>query len=274
MCFMLLLFLLFLVMALLLGFHSTDKQAQTVSAANRPQDDGADAWTGDLPDNTPSENTPKPKPRPTDAPEPVPDESQISPTESPTLATTAAASPRSPTRQPALPSPEYGYFPSSWPVMSSPPPTIVPTIVTTNMPTGKPSSETQIPTNRASTSSPSGQPSICQSSLTVNKSCYVEDEDVIVINFVNCSPQEGDWVGIWRSREDPNNLSEDFVEWAWSCGTKDCRRSPASKRMTIDAYGLGFDSFQAFLVHDTPDGTPYLVEAMSEQFVVTSFCPD
>ena len=97
---------------------------------------------------------------------------------------------------------------------------------------------------------------------------------MIVINFVNCSPLEGDWVGIWRTREDPNNLSQDFLAWAFSCGTQSCQRSPVSRRIALEAYGLGFDSFRAFLVHDTFNDTPYVVEALSEPFVVTDFCRD
>ena len=93
-----------------------------------------------------------------------------------------------------------------------------------------------------------------------------------MMTFVNCSPMENDWVGIWRTREDPTNLSDDFLEWAFSCGTQSCNRSPVSKRIALEAYDLDFDSFRAFLVHDRGNGTPYVVEAMSEPFVVTTFC--
>ncbi len=112
----------------------------------------------------------------------------------------------------------------------------------------------------------------CQSSITVDKACYVEDEDLIFINFIDCTPKNEDWVGIWKDGEDITNLSEDYYAWAMSCGTKSCHGAPVSMRIAFESYGLGLDTFRAFLIHDTPDGTPYIVEAMSESFVVTDNC--
>jgi hypothetical protein len=153
-------------------------------------------------------------------------------------------------------------------------PTRNPTPSPVVQPTAKPviltSSPTQLPFK--DTRNPTPAPTPCQSSLTVDKSCYVEDQDVIVIEFLNCDPQDDDWVGIWLASEDPENLSDRFYTWAWSCGTQSCLGAPSTMRMAFEAYGLGFDSFRAFLVHEAPDDDPYFSHAMSAPFTVTDDC--
>jgi len=252
-CFLTLLFLFVIVFALLISVLLSSNQEQVFSAANRPlnyteMDDSL--WIGDLPENKPFEEPLNLKTRPTRAP--VVDSSTL------------------PNSHQALT--HETLLPEISPSTPSPPPKV--DLADRLAPTEVREVSTSNPTEMVDESSASTNepPSTCQSSLTSDKLCYIEDEDVIVVDFINCRPRSVDWVGIWRDAEDPSNLSQDFYAWTRSCGSKSCRGAPTSMQLAFEASGLGLDTFRAFLVHNTTDGTPYIVKAMSEPFVVTRDC--
>jgi hypothetical protein len=263
------------VIGFLTGLVLADQTTETGAAAkNRSVDahnDGYD-WIGDEPpENKPFENPGVPPP-----------------TRRPTLVPTLA-SPVAPLPQTGAPSKSPSPL-TKRPVLDTVPPDLplpTRTPVEVAMPTRNPTAspvERETPT-RNPTASPVAKPTVkpvvsnptrgptpCQSSLTVDKSCYVESQDVIVVEFINCDPQDDDWVGIWLASEDPENLSGNFYTWAWSCGTQSCLGAPKTMRIAFEAQGLGFESFRSFLVHETPDNDPYFSHAMSEPFTVTSDC--
>lgn len=243
-CFLTLLFLFIFVFSFLIGLLVSEKSEPVLSSADIPlATAGEDTyqWIGDLPENKPSEKPPHLKPRPTNVPLPVPHDS-------------------------------YSNSPSSHPLSRN-----LNIEGFQRMPTPstwlEPSKSNMMTNDHGSASSSSIQrPITCPSLITVDKKCYVEEEDVILITFVNCNPKINAWVGIWRSDIDVTNLSESIFASAWFCGTT-CQNNPFSNFLAFEAHRLGVGGFyRAFLVHETPNGTPYVVEAKSEPFLVTNEC--
>lgn len=275
--------LMFLATTTVIGFltglimenKTTEPGAVTESRPADAQNDGY-GWIGDDPENRPFDNPGDPPPpgRPATTPTPtfpaMPPPSQTSaPTKSPSpltkrpvLDTVPPDLPR-PTRPPTTAAEVPTRGPAAGPVETTKP---------TRAPVARPTAKPVVITTSSPTRSPAQVSSPCQSSLTVDKACYVESQDLIIVDFINCDPQDDDWVGIWLASEDPEDLSESFYTWAWSCGTQSCLGAPTTMRMAFKANGLGFNNFRAFLVHESPEDEPYFSHAMSEPFTVAGYC--
>jgi hypothetical protein len=122
----------------------------------------------------------------------------------------------------------------------------------------------------------------CISTITVTQDCYFRTENVIVINFVNCDPSNSDWIGIYADGtavEDANSvewLSDDYIDWAFSCGEQDCNDSPSTYSFAFSTNGnsaYDFLSLRAYLISYTTDTRPpYEVIAKTEPFIPTQVC--
>lgn len=255
--------------------------------------ENSNEWIGDLPEDYPTEKSI----------EPVPAHSTASPTRASTVAavtvtSTPSVAPFAQTKRPVLDT-----VPPDMPSPTQPPRQPSPSVVaigvpqtaqptkqpTRQIPTASPTEQRPAPTPRPTDQSVQASPQTtqrpstapvssndapmqCRSSLTVDKNCYVEESDEIVIELVNCDPQNDDWVGIWLNSEDPENLSDNFLTWAWSCGSRSCLGAPSTMRMAFEAKGLGSRRLRAFLVHEQPKDAPYSSQTMSEAFAVTDRC--
>ena len=123
----------------------------------------------------------------------------------------------------------------------------------------------------------------CISTITVTQKCYFRTENVIVVNFVNCDPSNGDWIGIYAdgtSVEDANTasewLSDDYIDWAFTCGGQDCNDSPSTYSFAFSTNGnsaYDFSSLRAYVISYTTDTRPpYEVIAKTEPFIPTQVC--
>jgi hypothetical protein len=181
-----------------------------------------------------------------------------------------------PTRVPTpAPSPSPTKAPVSRPPTQSP--TLASIPVTTPWPTTNPTTRPPIP---FPTSSPTGTnpstaaPTGCQNRISVGQFCHVEGDDVIVVEFVVCNPQEKDWVGVYleEDAEDPSALGKDYVAWSYTCGPGRCTDPTRENRFGFDTRNIGRSRFRAFLVPGSEEDDPYASMAMSASFLVDRDC--
>jgi hypothetical protein len=145
-------------------------------------------------------------------------------------------------------------------------PTSMPTIAPTRQPVLTPEP----------TPEPSPEPTQCESILEVEDDCLVQGEEIRV-GFVNCGARDDDWIGIYPSWVDPDNLGLSPVLWLWTCGSQGCRGvvEKGSVVLTEEHVGEGSngqwpldrDDYRAFLIRRNPGG-PYGARARSEEFEV------
>eukprot|EP00934_Nitzschia_sp_Nitz4_P002308 Nitzschia sp. Nitz4//scaffold396_size11502//2135//2770//NITZ4_009036-RA/size11502-exonerate_protein2genome-gene-0.0-mRNA-1//-1//CDS//3329550268//2308//frame0 len=207
--------------------------------------------------------TPWPSPPPTSNPTHHP--TTQTPTRNPTINPT-----RAPTLQPTQ-------LPTRHPTASL---TGAPTKQPTHSPTGRPTdSPTRRPTasltwepTRQPTPAPTLFPTGCQSALTVDRTCYVERDDIIIVSFFNCNPRAGDWVGMWPASENPETLGSNFVTWTLSCGTKTCSEAMESMVLGFRAKGIGTGTFRVHLIDQTSSGAPFSADASSASFEISNSC--
>jgi hypothetical protein len=98
----------------------------------------------------------------------------------------------------------------------------------------------------------------------------------IVINFVNCNPENDDWIGVYPDWTDTQDLGYAQL-WAWSCGDQDCRGKTTSGTITfngrfvgepnLDAWPLDQDDYKVYLIRRNPGG-PYSGYVESDKFKV------
>jgi len=69
----------------------------------------------------------------------------------------------------------------------------------------------------------------CPTTLSVNKTCFVQNNDTLEVEFQNCEATEGDWIGLYKDGYvNKNPLSslvspEDGVKvWTRPCGDLEC----------------------------------------------------
>jgi hypothetical protein len=114
------------------------------------------------------------------------------------------------------------------------PQTEPPDVIETDAPTASSTdSDTDLATEDSdfSTISPTtlpGSGSFCQVSVSTDRSCY-EDGDDIVISFQNCDSTELDWIGIYPIFADVSQLGEPLA-WVWACGDQFCNEAADSGR--------------------------------------------
>ena len=57
--------------------------------------------------------------------------------------------------------------------------------------------------------------------IHTDKDCYVYDEPIVVY-FEQCEPEDYDWVAVYYSNENDNNLGHNDRLWVYACGTQTC----------------------------------------------------
>ena len=283
-CFILLFLSTLAVTGFLLGLFLVDKTTRTAAIAQSTTDsDDRYDWVGDRPENTPPAAMPQaapafPETAPSQPPVPLTNRPTDDPVADPPRPTTPPVSRAeipiySPTPSPGETATNYARNATAHPDETTTPtrnPEASPVAEVTEMPVFITSRPTRLPTQETRT--PTDEPSTCESILVVDNFCYVDDEDNILVDFINCDPQDDDWVGIWLASEDPDNLSGNSYAWAWSCGSQNCDGAPTTNRIAFETSRLGFETFRAFLVNETPQNQSYVSHAMSEPFTVQRNC--
>ena len=297
-----------LCVAVIAMFAAGDKGEQNLEQSNAPPSDFQDIWEGDGSDNQltghrltsepiPAANRPVSTQYPTASPilqpSKQPARSAASNQETRFPSTSADSAPdttlfpvSSPTRAPAKPIPIA--------VAPMRPPQLRPTKPGTLHPTTPPTaSQTRSPTHAPivlaviplapppvpATAAPSAVPQLspsdsptCRDIIAVNEECVLGWRDDINVDFGNCDPKDDDWIGIWSDDENPDDLSENYVDWVWSCGTQSCIGSPNANRVVFEKNRLPLGNFRAFLVHEPKSEAPYSSHVMSQSFAVTNYC--
>lgn len=116
--------------------------------------------------------------------------------------------------------------------------------------------------------------------IYTDENCYVRGESIDVM-FSQCNPLEDDWVGVYYSDADDNNLGDNYRLWVWACGNQVCRGKVYVGSITFDAgYPVesGTDSwplnagrtYQVHLIRRNQGG-PYSSYAMSNEFRVVPY---
>lgn len=106
-------------------------------------------------------------------------------------------------------------------------------------------------------------------------------ETVLVISFENCSPQPDDWIGVYPDGaefQQPGSpteyLRDDWIDWVWTCGDRDCMGNPASTTfaLPVDPNDPKYNmlNLRAYLVRSAAGPTTVL--AKSEPFQVIDPC--
>ncbi len=105
---------------------------------------------------------------------------------------------------------------------------------------------------------------LATSSISVDKSCYVRSEN-IEISFEDAQFQSGDWIGIFRSTDNNNNLSS-FLAWAWTCGSQSCTAATKSGNFALSNSLTSGLSYKAVLMRN--GNGPFIALAVSSPFTV------
>lgn len=86
---------------------------------------------------------------------------------------------------------------------------------------------------------------VCENKVEVIKSCYESGNDIRV-HFVNCDAEGTDWIGLYDSNADPENLGEPLL-WLDACGSQDCGTAKGHGSVYFDDT-IAEGSYKAFLV--------------------------
>jgi hypothetical protein len=141
-------------------------------------------------------------------------------------------------------------------------------------------SPTPNPTN-APTARPT-EPLACVNTISTTQDC-LDDENVLVVEFQNCNPQDGDWVGLYpdgseftEDRSGTEFLSSEWISWAWTCGDIVCENSPPSNSFSffvdLDDPVYNLFNLRAYLVRANRSGPPFEVISKTVSFAVTDSC--
>eukprot|EP00536_Pseudo-nitzschia_multiseries_P002667 jgi/Psemu1/5973/gm1.5973_g len=86
-------------------------------------------------------------------------------------------------------------------------------------------------------SSSSSSSEECSNSVSVVPDCYFWTENVAVVDFKNCNPQDEDWIGVYPDgtaiEDDESSVvvawaGDDYIDWAFTCGNIGCAGSPTT----------------------------------------------
>jgi hypothetical protein len=108
-------------------------------------------------------------------------------------------------------------------------------------------------------------------------------ETVLIVNFENCDPQTDDWVGVYPDGSEfqqgggpTEYLTNDWIDWVWTCGDRSCPGNPASFTFALpidpDDPEYNMLNLRAYLIRSTPNGPPNEIVAKSEPFRVIDPC--
>ena len=142
--------------------------------------------------------------------------------------------------------------------------------VSTDPPTDSLSATDAPSDGSTATEEPSSSLTECVDSIEVDNECYSFGQDEISVSFVLCNETSQDWVGLYPSDSDIDNLDfPDDRQWQFSCGSQDC-----NEPIAIDTISMGSDTppgrYRAFLFsnEDGDQGAPYFGIASSQVFRV------
>jgi hypothetical protein len=122
----------------------------------------------------------------------------------------------------------------------------------------------------------------CSTNISVVQDCFFGIENVIVVNFENCKPEDEDWIGVYpdgTSFDDGSPTTEwtsyNYIDWAFTCGDTICDDSPLTYSFAFpadDNSAYDFLSLRVYLLRNTINGPPYEVIAKSEYFAPSQRC--
>lgn len=119
------------------------------------------------------------------------------------------------------------------------------------------------------------------SNVSVTQECFLSTDNVIVVKFQNCDPQDGDWIGLYPNGTafdygtETELAADDYINWSYTCGTNECIESPLNNAIGLPTdHNNGFDypSLAVYLLRDSAEGPPFTILAKSEPFVPTEVC--
>jgi len=142
-------------------------------------------------------------------------------------------------------------------------PTFAPTVKIS--PTNIPASPTKAPVV------PTPPPVQCSNEISIDRNCYLLGNDSIEVDFTSCETKTYDWVGVYL---EGNNgvLGHQYMEWSWSCGTKNCGSSPKANVFKLDSSTLPLGTYRVYHMRYDPAGAPYRSTAKSSVFSVAPQC--
>lgn len=118
-----------------------------------------------------------------------------------------------------------------------------------------------------------GNPTECEASISVDRSCYNRFEERIVATFQECEATSGAWVSLYPEGSDPQSLEEPEFGWVYTCGTRNCVRPVAADTLELTR-SLPAGTWQAVLISGENVVGPYAAVAVSDVFEVSELgCP-
>jgi hypothetical protein len=108
----------------------------------------------------------------------------------------------------------------------------------------------------------------CIDILELSLTCYGQESEILVY-FLSCDPQPGDWVAIYNSSESATTLLEDnSVDWLFTCGDQVCTEVVSSEVVALSSGLLTpGGTYRVHLIRDGP-GPMYEATASSVEFQV------
>lgn len=152
--------------------------------------------------------------------------------------------------------------------------TDAPTSSLSNAPTSSPTdTATEFVTednSSSSTNAPDTPGSSCQASISTDRTCY-EDGDDIFITFENCDSTEFDWIGIYPIFADVSQLGEPLA-WVWSCGDQFCSNAvDVGQAIFYNARGEG--TFIVYLLRSNENiNGPFEAYGIGNAFEMSTDC--
>ena len=142
--------------------------------------------------------------------------------------------------------------------------------VSTNAPTDSLSATDAPSDGSTATEEPSDSLTECVDSIGVDSECFSFGQDEISVSFILCNETSQDWVGLYPSDSDIEDLPiPDDRQWQYSCGNQDCNEPVA-----VDTIRMGSETppgrYRAYLFsnEDGDQGAPYVAIASSQVFRV------
>lgn len=114
----------------------------------------------------------------------------------------------------------------------------------------------------------SGSTTTCIDAVDLGMRCYGLESEILVY-FLSCDPQPGDWVAIYESSVDATTLPQDTsLDWLFTCGDQVCSDAVSSE---VVAFSQAFmkvgGTYKAHLIRDGP-GPVFAAYASSVEFRV------
>jgi hypothetical protein len=130
---------------------------------------------------------------------------------------------------------------------------------------------TSVPTEEDSTDTPGPTDVPCKDVVELTSTCFGRNDE-IVVSFTSCVPEDGDWLAIYESTQDPTTLMvNDSIDWEFTCGDKRCNEAVFTGSLGFSADGMhtpGEETwYQIHLMRDGP-GPTYSAFASSVEFQV------